>query len=252
MDRCRCRQGLQLARADPPDQRHRRRPLRLEGYDYSQTGVYFVTVAVQGRSCLLGGVIGEDMHLNAAGEMACRVWQALPERFPNIDLDAFVVMPNHIHGIIGIGIRVGAPLVGARSPIQQDQDRAATRAAPTSGGATLDDVAAAAVGAPLVGAQPPIHQDSDRAATRAAPTGGRVALGDVVGAYKSLVTVEYIRGVKELGWPPFDRRLWQRRYYEHVVRNENSLNHLREYVQDNPARWALDRENPLAQRPEDP
>ena len=230
----------------------RRRPLRLEGYDYSQTGVYFVTVALQGRSYLFGDVIGQHMHLNAAGEMACRVWQALPERFPNICLDAFVVMPNHMHGIIGIDVPVGAPLVGAQTPIPQHQDRAATRAAPTRRRVAQGDVVGADVGAPLVGARPPFHQDQDRAATRAAPTRGGVALGDVVGAYKSLVTVEYIRGVKELGWPPFDRRLWQRRYYEHIVRSEDSLSHVRKYVRDNPARWAFDRENPLAERPEDP
>lgn len=203
-----------LERADARDRKRRRRPLRLPGYDYSQTGVYFLTVAVQRRSCLFGEVIGQQMHLSAAGEMACRVWQALPERFPII-FDAFVVMPNHMHGLVGIDFGLGA-------------------------------------GAPLVGARPPFHRDQDRAATRVAPTPGRVALGDVIGAYKSLVTVEYIRGVQELNWPPFDGRLWQRRYYEHIVRNEESLNHLRQYVQDNPARWALDCENPLAERPEDP
>jgi len=101
-----------------------------------------------------------------------------------------------------------------------------------------------------VGAHP--SPDQGRAATRAAPTGGRVALGGVVGAYKSLVTLKYVQGVKELGWTPFDGRLWQRSYYEHVVRNDESLNYIRQYVQDNPARWAFDRENPLAERPEDP
>ena len=69
-------------------------------------------------------------------------------------------------------------------------------------------------------------------------------MGDVVGAYKSLTTVEYTRGVKTLNWPPFEKRLWQRNYYEHIVRNEESLNRIRQYIIDNPARWEFDRENP--------
>ena len=76
-------------------------------------------------------------------------------------------------------------------------------------------------------------------------------LGDVVGAYKSLATVEYVRGAEGLGWPPFPGRLWQRNYYEHIVRNDESLRRIRRYVLDNPARWSFDRENPLAVKPED-
>ena len=68
-------------------------------------------------------------------------------------------------------------------------------------------------------------------------------MGDVVGAYKSLTTVEYVRGAKTLNWPPFEKRLWQRNYYEHIVRNEKSLNLIRQYIIDNPARWEFDREN---------
>jgi REP element-mobilizing transposase RayT len=71
-------------------------------------------------------------------------------------------------------------------------------------------------------------------------------LGDVIGAFKSRVTVEYIRGVKTFGWTPFDRRLWQRNYYEHIIRNEEALNRIRRYIVENPIRWAFDRENPFA------
>jgi hypothetical protein len=71
-------------------------------------------------------------------------------------------------------------------------------------------------------------------------------LGDVIGAFKSRVTVEYTRGVKTLGWTPFDKRLWQRNYYEHIIRNEEALNRIRRYIVENPIRWAFDRENPFA------
>ena len=195
--------------ADDPD-RHQRRSIRLKGYDYAMAGAYFVTISTQDRVCVFGDVVEGIMRLNEAGRMVSAVWDALPTRFPCLGLDAFVVMPNHIHGIIVFATRMS-------------------------------------VGAPLVGAQDvtPNRKIDNRATTRVAPT-----LGDVVGAFKSWVTVEYTRGVKVKGWPAFHRRLWQRNFYEHIIRNEASLNHIRQYILDNPVRWTFDRENPLAVTPE--
>ena len=181
-----------------PPESHRR-SIRLKGYDYTQSGAYFLTVVVQGRLCLFGSVADQEMRKNKAGEMVRRVWERLPDRFPCIQLDAFVVMPNHIHGILVIDSPVGAPLASTHR------------------------------GAP----------NPTRATTRVAPT-----LGAVVGAYKSLTTRAYIEGVIAGVWAPFQKRLWQRNYYEHVVRNDASLAELRQYILDNPTRWAFDRENP--------
>ena len=189
------------------DSQHRR-SIRLRGYDYTQAGAYFVTIVVQGRACLFGDVAGEEMRLNDAGGMVQQVWQDLPDRYSGINMDEFIVMPNHIHGVITIVQPVGASLVGA----QEDQPNA------VSGEIQL----------------------RDRATTRVAPT-----LGDVVGAFKSLTTVEYVRGVKSLGWPQFSGKLWQRNYFEHVVRSEESLTKIRQYIRDNPLRWEFDKENPL-------
>jgi REP element-mobilizing transposase RayT len=195
--------------ADDLDRAHRR-SIRLKGYDYALAGAYFVTISMQDRGCVFGDVVAGVVRLNEAGQMVSTEWDALLGRFPGVDLDAFVVMPNHIHGIIVFATRVS-------------------------------------VGAPLVGAQgvAPNRVIDNRATTRVAPT-----LGDVVGAFKSRVTVEYTRGVKTKGWPTFRRRLWQRNFYEHIIRNEASLNHIRQYILDNPARWAFDRDNPLAITPE--
>jgi REP element-mobilizing transposase RayT len=135
------------------------------------------------------------MCLNAAGELAAMLWNEMPVRFPAIELDAFVIMPNHLHGIIVLPDRaiVGAPLVGARSD-------------------------------------------------------GSTAIGDIVGAYKSIFTVEYIQGVKDCRWPAFDRRVWQRNYYEHVIRDETDLARIRCYIDENPLRWEFDDENPRRER----
>ncbi|MEA3238386.1 MAG: transposase [Candidatus Bipolaricaulota bacterium] len=198
-------------RSIPDRQRHHRRSIRLQGYDYSRSGAYYVTLCTQDRACLFGEVVDSDMHLNDAGRLVSDAWRALPDRFPTIDLDAFVIMPNHIHGVVVIAVDnnlVGAGLVPAF------------------------DVAPAQNAAPA----------RDRATTRVAPT-----LGDVIGAYKSMVTVQYAHAVNTRGWPPFRKRLWQRNYYEHVIRNADSLNRIRQYILDNPRRWDEDRYNPNVQ-----
>jgi REP-associated tyrosine transposase len=141
------------------------------------------------------------MCLNDAGELVASLWSHLPAQFPEIDIDAFVVMPNHLHGIV----------------IFPD-GRAATRAAPTGVG---DE---SVVGGSFSGARVP-------------------TLGVVVGAFKSMSTGAYVRGVKAKGWPGFRLRLWQRNYYEHVIRDEAALNRLRRYVDENPAQWSFDDEN---------
>ncbi|HWP60686.1 MAG TPA: transposase [Candidatus Acidoferrales bacterium] len=173
----------------------------LEGYDYSQPGAYFVTIVTEDRACLFGEVADGEMRSNEAGRMVAAEWEMLQERFTDVELDAFVVMPNHVHGII---------VIATPPP----------------------------VGAGLV----PAH---DRATARVA-----LSVGDVVGAFKSRVTVEYTRGAKTSGWPPFRGHVWQRNYFEHIIRNEESLNRIRQYILDNPTRWAMDRENPAAVQPE--
>ena len=201
-----------------------------------------MTVVAQGRACLFGDVIGEELQLNDAGEMIQRIWQEIPGHFPGIKLDEFIVMPNHVHGIIGIDQPVGAPLVGAQEAVpphgatREINPRATTRVAPTP-----DQEPAQPQGE--------TRKLDPRATTRVAPTGDRrYTLGNVVGAFKSLTTVEYVRGVKTLRWPQFYGKLWQRNYFEHVVRSEESLTKIRQYIHDNPARWEFDRENPMAQQ----
>jgi putative transposase len=181
-----------------------RQSLRLKSYSYASQGAYIVTVRTQERRSILCEVLPHgELILNSVGRMVLDQWEKLPDRFPNIELDAFIVMLNHIHAVIWI---VGAPLVGA-----------------------LDDE----------------KTISNQTPARDAPT-----LGNIVGALKSLTTVEYIRGVRQLGWRPFQKRLWQRNYFEHVIRDEKALDRIREYIQGNPANWSIDRDNPHAIKPE--
>jgi REP element-mobilizing transposase RayT len=188
--------------------RHHRRSIRLKGYDYARSGAYFVTVCAQGRTCLFGEVVNGVMRANNAGRMLEAVWDDLPVFYRGVDIDAFAVMPNHIHGII--------VLVGA-----------------------------APRGRPGIGADG--RPDSGQA-QGPAPTG--LSLGEVVRRFKTMTTKRYADGVENLGWPAFPGRLWQRNYYEHVIRDDESLDRIRRYIVDNPARWAVDRDNPLAAAPE--
>ncbi len=209
-----------------PD-KHHRRSIRMRGYDYAQEGVYFVTVCAQDRQCLFGEIVDGEIRLNDAGRMIERWWFELNHKFPTVETDEFVVMPNHFHGIVVIAdVTVGADLcVGPDSE----------GAHPARQGAHT--------GAPLQGTHP-----ARPVANTGAHTGA--PLPTIIQWFKTMTTNEYVRRIKTLGWIPFHRRLWQRNYYEHVVRDEESLNRIRQYMLDNPARWEFDRENPAATAPD--
>lgn len=172
----------------------RRQSLRLRGYDYSTRGLYFVTVCSHRKKCLLGTVECERVRLSPAGRAVQRAWYGLPKRFPGLMLDAFVVMPNHVHGVIAI---VGAGL------------------APPAGAASC------------------------------APTGARFSLGDVMRVFKSTSAIAANRVLRREGTP-----LWQRNFYEHIIRRGEDLTKIQRYVLENPMRWALDLENPACKSPQ--
>ena len=169
---------------------HHRRSIRLRHYEYSRPGAYFVTICTDQRECLFGHISDGKIVLNDTGRSVRYVWENLPSRFPSIALDSFVIMPNHIHGIIEI---VGAAL--ALPP------------------------------------NPAVHK---KGAASGAPT-----LGDVIRAFKSISAIRVNHLLSRYGQP-----LWQRNYYEHIIRNEEELNRIREYIQNNPLNWEMDEENP--------
>lgn len=197
-------------------QKHHRRSIRLKGYDYASPGSYFVTLCTQDRVPRFGRVVDGVMMLNDAGRMVAREWAAIPERFPTIRSDAHVIMPNHFHAII---------------TIEYTDERTDERGAERRG------------------------DPRDRPKTRDRPDGvgagtgtetDRSTLGNVVGAFKSITTHAYIVGVRSMGWPPFNKRVWQRNYWERIIRDQPEFNRIRRYIQNNPARWTEDRLHPGA------
>lgn len=189
---------------------HHRRSIRLRDYDYSQAGAYFVTICASNRECLFGNIHDNAITLNDAGRMIEAWWEELPHKFPTIDRDVSVIMPNHFHGIVAI---VGAALCGRPA---SGHSRPAPRR---------------------------INPASDQI-PRGHPHRGAPTLGNIVDWFKTMTTNAYIRGVKKCHWQPFHGKLWQRNYYEHIIRDENDLNSIREYIITNPVRWANDEENP--------
>jgi REP element-mobilizing transposase RayT len=204
---------------------HHRRSIRLQGYDYAQAGAYFITICTQDRACLFGEVVDGVMRLNDAGRIVQATWDDVPEHYANVALDEFVVMPNHVHGIVVI-----------RTPIT-----------PLTSVTFVTPVGAGLVPAPgaTTRVAPTCNANHAGAIIRVAPS-----LGDVVGGFKSRATVAYAHGVKTNEWPPFHLRLWQRNYYERIIRDDKSLHRIRQYIRDNPSRWAFNRDNPTVTWPE--
>jgi REP element-mobilizing transposase RayT len=166
---------------------HHRRSIRLKGYDYRSAGAYAVTICVDGRECALGRVVDGEVELSDLGRVAAESWTWLEEQYSYVSLDAWVVMPNHLHGIVVI----------------HDDDG-----------------------------------DGHRGGSRTAPT-KRKPLGRLIGAFKT-VSTKQINKMRDAPGAQF----WQRNYYETIICNERQLNALRQYIVENPLKWALDRENP--------
>ena len=157
---------------------HHRRSIRLKDYDYSQNGYYFVNICTHNRQNYF-----QDKHVI---EMITKWWHILLDKFPHIEIDEFIVMPDHIHGIIAI----------------------------------VDSV----------GADPCVCPNNERGKHVGLP----LPLPGIVQWFKTMTTNEYIRNVKKSKWKPFDGKLWQRNYYEHIIRDEKALYRIRQYIKNNP------------------
>ena len=167
---------------------YHRKSIRLKNYNYSDGGCYFVTIDVQDKL----GLFWDKNGINDIGKIIEKCWIDLIDRF-QIELDEYVIMPDHFHGIVVI-------------PWHREIDRA-----PIKGARTLDQLNTKNVGA-----------------------GFMPALGEIIGSFKSISTGKYIDGVKNNNWPAFHKRLWQRDYYERIIRDKEEFNRIRKYIIDNP------------------
>lgn len=190
-------------------QANHRRSIRLKGYDYSQAGAYFITICCQNRTNMFGVIQNGVMQLHDAGKMVEKWYVELGNKFFDMECGEMIVMPNHIHFIM---INVGADL--RVCPNIHDEH---------------------VLGEHILGEH----------------VLGEHVLGEHIGTplhvvvqwFKTMTTNAYIRGVTSYHWQRFNKRMWQRNYYEHIIRNENEYNRIVQYIIDNPAKWGNDQLN---------
>lgn len=197
---------MSKSKFDP--QKHHRRSIRLKGYDYSSEGAYYVTIVTQGRECLCGEIVDGEMHLNEYGEIIQKWWHDIPIHFPNVELGAFIIMPNHVHGIIFITAERRGEVISPRE--NQNRNSLDSNTDPT----TNRD-----------GETPPLRK----------PT-----LGQIVAYFK-------YQSTKEMNKIETDRaitKFWQRNYYEYIIRDEKDLQNKTDYIEANPSLWEEDDNNP--------
>ena len=150
-----------------------RKSIRLKNYDYTQDGLYFVTICIQNREHLLGEITNGQHIVYDSGKMVDSIWKNLDKYFNGVKTYEFVIMPNHVHGIIGL-------------------------------------------------------------------ENSSLNLSEIIRRFKTFTTRQYIKHVDYSQWQPFCKRLWQRNYYDHIIRNEQSLEKLRIYIENNPLKWDTD------------
>jgi REP element-mobilizing transposase RayT len=182
--------------------RHRKQ-IRLVDYDYSQDGAYFATIVTQNHDCLFGSIMNDEMIFNDAGIMIDNVCDEIQEFIPGVELSTYQIMPNHFHAIIFINSELH---IGPKIKIQDEEN------------SNFEEISNFRIENPVI------------------------SLPAVIQRFKSLTTRRYIEGVQENNWPRFDRRLWQRNYYEHVIRSERDYEAVAEYIMCNPKNWKKDEE----------
>jgi putative transposase len=209
---------------------HHRRSIRLNGYDYSKEGLYFITICIYERQCLFGAIENKIMILNDAGKFAQQCWQDIPAHFPNVILHEFIVMPNHVHGIIelvrvqNIGVQNTRAIVGVENfqplhfgpiPSQPRRQNQFQKIIPRSVGSIIRGY--------KIGVTKWFREN----------TVG-VENAGVVGVQNAGVVVG-VQNFEPLRYEP--RRIWQRNYYEHIIRDEQSYHRISDYIINNPSKW---------------
>lgn len=195
-------------------QKHHRRSIRLKGYDYSQAGAYFVTIVAWQREMLFGEIVDGVMNLNRNGHIVRDAWFDLKNHYRHVELGEFVIMPNHVHGIVVLvdDRRGGSSSLGGT--IAPDSDSSGIDTMPTN---------------------------QTRPYVKPTPRHG---LPEIVRAFKSFSAKRINRLRRTDGIP-----VWQRNYYEHIIRTEREMENITKYIETNPLRWDDDDENPVKPNP---
>ena len=227
---------------------------RLRGYDYCQVGAYFVTICTHHREHLFGRVINGSMasdpimELNDAGRIVQQCWDALPLHYPVVQLDAFQVMPNHVHGIILIVASTHAStdnvVMDPDRPGDADPDRPGDADPDRPGDADPERSRHADPGRPgHADPERSRHADPERS-RHADPERSRHAatarLGNIVGSFKSAVA----KAINDMRGTP-GAPVWQKGYHDRIIRDDAEHDRIAQYIAENPGNWLIDPDNIL-------
>lgn len=226
--------------------KYNRKSIRLKQYDYTKEGAYFITICCQNKLPLFGRIESGKLEMNEAGRMIEKWYQCLSTKFEDITCGPYVVMPNHFHAIVinNGAIRKGAKVnqsvgvnqsvypppspkkrkqvIGHKQQIRNQNKKSRLEESPkesaTSG-----------------------FKGKRQYVEKSTPRKSATKLSTVVQWFKTMTTNEYIRGVKQHGWQKFKKRVWQRNYWEHIIRSNQAHQNITKYIYDNPKNWQTDR-----------
>ena len=189
---------------------------RLKGYDYSRPGAYYITIITKHRKQYFGEVVNGEMILNQFGKIANDNWKEIPDHFPYVILDEYIIMPDHMHGIIFLDDYLGG------KPILFD--------------VTKCDDAPKCVETPKLGVETPnLGVSTHLGVSTPTISKKRQPLGIIINQFKRACTLDIRDYEINFGW--------QSRFHDHIIRNENDLNRIRKYIIDNPKNWKLGKKN---------
>jgi len=249
-----------------------RKSLRLKDYDYSQPGAYFITICTENRVCYLGNVVDGITISYPISDVIREVWQEIPVKFQGVDLDAFIIMPNHVHGIVVIKKECRDMIKQAHRDNNEDTREGVIHQMHIKG--YTEDVEVSFINqtptdnfiknnkvglmdkAPtrnialtknhfnrkngsLMDQAPARNHTSQKPKNWNLMQDPKSTIGKIIRYFKAKTT----KIVHDRFFPSFQ---WQRNYYEHTVRSLRELDSIREYIINNPLKWALDRENRLS------
>jgi len=229
--------------------KHNRHSIRLQGYDYTRPGVYFITIVAHDRKCLFGEIVNGDMRMNECGEMARQCWLEIPNHFPQTQLDEYIIMPDHIHGIIIIN---DFPIVGAKnfSPRSFEPSPRSSQSSPQpfdpsprscqsssqpseSSPRSFEPSPRSCQSSPQPSEPSPNNMGAKIFSPRPNTTPFRSpsqTIGSIIRGFKIGVT-KWMHQNTDI------QNIWQRNYYEHIVRNDDELHRIRQYIRNNPRNW---------------
>lgn len=208
-------------------QKHHRRSIRLQGYDYSQEGLYFITLCCQDRAHLFGEILDGEMIFNDAGLQAKKSWQDIPNHFSNAVLHEYIIMPNHIHGIIEfVGANQYSP--NNNSPNNDSPHNNSPNQKCSDNGNDVENIDKAKDLELVNGTKnfSPLPNVTWRSPSK--------TIGSVIRGFKIGVT-KWMRNNTNVV------NVWQRNYYDHIIRNEQDYERISEYIKNNPILWKEDR-----------